>query len=137
MASKKKYSMYGASEFHEKRSKRSKGVDESKTAKNTTKQPTSAWYKDPAKSDILGIDSKKAKAKNVKQVINFLKSINATHITDKDIEYNSEKKAIVTYPKKSVNTIQKAINVRYNNVRVYKRNKQGRSKDFWISVLKK
>ena len=134
MAKKKKYSIYHATEFHEKRPKRSKGADESRTAKNTKNYPTKAWYDDPNKSDIRNIDTKKSKAKNIKEVIRFLKGVK--DIPDKNIKFTSQKKAIITYHY-SVNVLRKAINVRYNNVRVFKRVKKGRTHDFWISVLKK
>ena len=75
MGKKNRYSLYGATEFHEKRSKRSRGADESKTAKNTKKTPTKDWYENPNKSDVYGIDSKKTKAKNVKQAVGFLQTV--------------------------------------------------------------
>jgi len=137
MTNKKGSSLYKATEFHEKRSKRSRGVDESKTAKDTKSRPTKAWYDDPSTSDVYGIDSKKAKAKSVKQAIDFLQSIQQTHVSKENIEKVSKKKAIITHPKITVRTLQKAVNVRFNNVKIYKRKKKGKPKDFWVSVLKK
>ena len=137
LVKKKKYSIYHAVEHHEKRSNRSKGADESKTAKKTRNYPTKDWYKNPDRSDVVNIDTKKAKAKNVGQAIGFLQSVTRTSVPKKNVKQTSNKKAIITHPKASVKTLQKTVNVHFNNVKVYKRKKRGRPKDFWISVLKK
>ena len=130
--SKKKYSVYGAVQFHEKRPTRSRRADESRTSKNVKKLPTKKWYEDPSTSDVLGVDTKKYKAKSAKEVFRHLQAIR--YMPDKDIKYTTTKRAILNYRKGSANVLQKAINVRYNNVKISKR--KNKENDYWISVLK-
>lgn len=132
--SRRKYSAYGAVVFHEKRSPRSRGVDESKTAKTVKQKPTKQWFSNPATSDVIGIDTKKAKAKSALEVLKHLQAIRP--IPKKDFEHKTIKKGILTYRKGSANLLQKVVNVRYNNVKIFKRKKKGRDNDYWISVLK-
>jgi len=144
----KDYSFLEAKKIHEKRSLRSRRADESRTAKKTSKTLTKEWIKDPARSDIVNVDTKKHKAKDIIEpshwlMSSFEKTGSGDLLTIKDFEFSEDKKrAILTIlprgnKKSTVNKLLSMLNIRYNNVNVRVRNKKGKPNDFWISVLKK
>ena len=145
---KKNYHFFQAKERHESRTKRSRKSDESRTAKKTTQKITEGWMKNPAGSDIVGIDTKKHKAKNMSEpsqwlISSFKKVGRDKQLKKKDFIFTLDnRRAILTVSPRghkatTKKTLQALLDIRYNNVQVRSRKKKGRPDDFWISVLKK
>lgn len=131
-----------AKKFHKKRSKISRTRDESKTSKKKSYIATKNWFKNPGSSDIIGIDTKKEKAKSTKEVKLYL--ISTYNLYNKLLNKNNFSKeqknkilltTISILNKKNARIyIQNLLDIRYNNTYVRQRNKSRNNKDFWIFI---
>lgn len=133
---KKDASYYKAYKRHQFRKSASKKRDESKTAKKVYSNYNKNWSKYPNRSDIKGIDTKKAKAKSKAEVFRWIKS-NIPSLKSVDFKGN---RLFVNYQGKGNriakrNKLQTIANVRYSNVCVKPRKKRN-SKELMISIKK-
>lgn len=120
-----------AIDIHEKRSIKSRKIDESKNAKIIRKNLNKNWKKNPSKSDILGIDTKKSKAKNSNEVIRFLKGIYP------EVSTIPKTKNVLRLKKPlrdKRNKLQRITNIRYGNVKITKRKKKNTPNDYRITI---
>ena len=131
MNKKKAYSYYTALRIHKKRNLRSRKIDESKTSKIVNKNLNRNWKKNPSKSDISGIDTKKTKAKTSIEVINFLKGVYP------EVSKIPKANNILGLFKPITNKrdkLQKIANIRYGNVKITKRKKKNTPNHYRISI---
>jgi len=111
-----------------RRSKRSRAIDESKTSKIVHRDYRISWSKNPNKSDVLGIDTKKAKAKTHNEVITYIKSVIPNT--------KKEGKSLISVSKSMLNKqkrIQELVNIRYGNIKIKKRKKKNTPNDYRIT----
>lgn len=133
MNRKKAHKDYKAIKRHESRSKRSKSIDESKTAKIVHKGFNKKWNKNPSKSDVRNVDTKKRKAKSVNEVLRFIKGVYP------EANKVSKTKSIINFNKPikdKRNKLERVANTRFANVRIKKR-KLKNSKNQYRILLKK
>ncbi len=113
-----------AQKFHLKRSKKSRIADESHTSKikHYSDNIPASWFKDPSTSDVIGIDTKKRKAKTIKEVILFLVSIQPAKLEEKNFTNRTKTKTQLKVKtgqyKNFRETLKDLIYIRYNNVTV-------------------
>jgi len=135
-----------AKEFEKNRELKSRISDEKQTAKNVSHIVSENWFKNPASSDIWGIDTKKIKAKNIDEVINFLMAsfikINKQSLNYSDFKIINNNKAILTITPRStkdvtLDRLRDIVEIRYNNISIISRKRKTFNDDFWILINNK
>lgn len=130
MAKKKKSNSYKAYTKHQSRNLRSRKIDESKTSKTVYNRYNKSWSKNPNRSDIRHIDTKKHKARNITEVRNFISGVIPSKKTPKFKSFITVKKPMANKQKQ----LQRVANTRYSNVKISKRKKKGTPNDYKISI---
>lgn len=123
---------YKALARHKKRPKASRKKDESRTSKIVYNDYTEAWSKHPERSDVKGIDTKKKKAKSIKEVRQFISGVIPVKKVPKSKSLISVTKPLANKQKQ----LQRVSNVRFSNVKIRKRKKKNTPNDYRISIRK-
>jgi len=141
-----KISFKKAKRRHNRRPAKSRKADESRTSKKKSIEITKSWMKDPTRSDIVGIDTKKLKAKNIMEVNRFLSTVyrkpKKVLLEKTDFIVKEDKRrSIVTirprgHKKTTESNIRNLLEMRFNNVTVRSRKTKKPNDDFWLSIRK-
>lgn len=117
----------------QKRPKKSRAIDESKTAKVVHKYPVKSWFKNPATSDIENIDTKKHKAQHINEVIGFLKGTNRFN-KHNFTNTNVTTRRLVKITKQDRKALLKTARIRFSNVSLQKRKKKKTPNQYWVKI---